>query len=152
MIYFEDFSPGEIVEYGDRAVTAEEIIAFAREFDPQPFHLSEEEGRDSPAGGLVASGWHLASIMMRMNCDEMLLESSSQGSPGIEEIDWPTPVRPGDRLRIRRTTLSARVSRSRPTVGLVEARFELMNQAGEIVMTQRGSIFFGLRPSRETER
>ena len=152
LLYFEDFPPGEVVEYGDLLVTAEDIVAFAREFDPQPFHLSHDEGLASAAGGLIASGWHTAAMMMRINCDEMLLDAASQGSPGIEAIDWRKPVRPGDRLRVRRTTLSARASRSRPDLGVVEARFELINQNREVVMTQQGSMFFRRRPSAEAAR
>jgi acyl dehydratase len=147
--YFEDFPAGEVVEFGDREVIAEEIIAFARQFDPQPFHLSEEAGRASVAGGLIASGWHTTSMMMRMICDAMLVDVAGQGSPGMDSIDWLKPVRPGDRLRVRRTTVSARSSRSRPDIGVIEARFELMNQNREIVMTQQGSMFFRRRPGLE---
>jgi acyl dehydratase len=150
--YFEDFPAGEVVEFGDREVTAEEIIAFARQFDPQPFHLSEEAGRASVAGGLIASGWHTASMMMRIICDAMLFDAAGQGSPGMDAIDWLKPVRPGDRLRVRRTTVSARGTRSRPEIGVIEARFELMNQNREIVMTQQGSMFFRRRPGAEAAR
>jgi acyl dehydratase len=149
LLYFEDFPAGEVVEFGDREVTAEEIIVFARQFDPQPFHLSEEAGRASVAGGLIASGWHTASMMMRIIVDAMLFDAAGQGSPGMEAIDWLKPVRPGDRLRVRRITVSARSSRSRPDIGVIEARFELMNQNREIVMTQQGSMFFRRRPGAE---
>ena len=152
MLYFEDFPAGEVVEFGDREVTAEEIIAFARQFDPQPFHLSEEAGRASVAGGLIASGWHTASMMMRIIVDAMLFDAAGQGSPGMEAIDWLKPVRPGDRLRVRRITVSARSSRSRPDIGVIDARFELMNQNREIVMTQQGSMFFRRRPGAEAAR
>ena len=152
LLYFEDFPPGEIVEYGDRTVTAEEIVEFAREFDPQPFHLDEAAARGSMAGGLRASGWHSAALMMRINCDAFFLRAASQGSPGIESIDWLRPVRPGDRLSVRRTTISARVSRSRPDIGVVEMRFELMNQNRDVVMRQQGTVFFGRRPNGETQR
>ena len=151
-LYFEDFPVGEIVEFGDRAVTAEEIVEFAREFDPQPFHLDEAAARESMAGGLIASGWHSAALMMRINCDEVFLRSSAQGSPGIDSIDWLKPVRPGDRLSVRRTTLGARPSRSRPDIGVVEMRFELMKQNREVVMRQQGAVFFGRRPNGETQR
>jgi acyl dehydratase len=149
LLYFEDFPAGEVVEFGDREVTAEEIVAFARQFDPQPFHLSEAEGRALGVGGLIASGWHTASMMMRIIYDEMLVNAAGQGSPGMEAIDWLKPVRPGDRLRARRITLGARTSRSRPEIGVIEARFELMNQNRDIVMTQQGSMFFRRRPSAE---
>ena len=141
-LHFEDFAPGEVLEFGDYEMTAAEIVDFAREFDPQLFHLDEEGARDTFAGGLIASGWHTASILMRMICDGFLNRSTSQGGPGVEELEWTKPVRPGDRLRARRTTLSARALRSRPTLGLVEFRFEVFNQNAEIVMRQRNTIFF----------
>ena len=141
-LYFEDFAPGEIVEYGDAPVTAEAIVEFARQFDPQPFHLDAQAGRASMMGGLIASGWHTAAMLMRMSCDAFLNRAAAQGSPGIEALDWLKPVRPGDRLRVRRTTLSARASRSRPAVGVVAFLFETLNQNLEIVMTQKGAIFF----------
>ena len=147
LLYFEDFPPGEVSEYGDRLVTAEDIVEFARDFDPQPFHLDDEAGRETQAGGLIASGWHTAALLMRMNCDEFILRSASQGAPGTDEVNWLKPVRPGDRLRVRRKTLSARVSRSRPETGLVEMLFEVLNQNGEIVMTQKGTLFIGRRHS-----
>src|SRR5271154_7264857 len=125
LLYFEDFPLGEILEFGDRHVTAEEIIEFARQFDPQPFHLDAEAARGTQAGGLIASGWHTASLLMRMCCDAFVSRSASQGGPGVEELNWVKPVRPGDRLRARRTTLSARVSGSRPAIGLVGFQFEV---------------------------
>jgi len=152
LLHFEDFSPGESLEYGDRLVTAEEIVEFAREFDPQPFHLDDEAGRETQAGGLIASGWQIAALLMRLNCDEFLLRCASQGAPGTDEINWLKPVRPGDRLRVRRTTLSARASRSRPQTGLVEFLFEVFNQNGEIVMTQKGPLFIGRRPAGQSAR
>jgi acyl dehydratase len=148
-LHFEDFAPGEVAEYGDFAVTEEEIVAFARDFDPQPFHLDAIAARETLAGGLIASGWHTASLLMRMNCEGFLNRSTSQGGPGVEELAWLKPVRPGDCLRVRRTTLGARVSRSRPTLGLVAFAFEVLNQNGEIVMGQKNSIFF-LRRSTAT--
>jgi acyl dehydratase len=148
-LYFEDFPPGEVVEYGDAPVTAEAIVEFAKEFDPQPFHLDAEAGRASIAGGLIASGWHTAAMLMRMSCDAFLNRAAAQGSPGIDELDWLKPVRPGDRLSARRTTLSARPSRSRPAVGVVEFLFEVLNQNLEIVMTQKGAIFFLRRAAGE---
>jgi len=151
-LYFEDFPPGEVVEYGDMPVTAEAIVEFARQFDPQPFHLDEEAGRGTLAGGLIASGWHVAAMAMRMSCDAFVLRSASQGSPGVEAIDWLKPVRPGDRLRVRRTTLSARPSRSRPAIGIVESRWEILNQNGDIVMTQKGSAFIRRRAAAEAGR
>jgi acyl dehydratase len=152
LLYFEDFPPGEILEYGDRLVTAEEIVEFARQFDPQPFHLDEEAARGTQAGGLIASGWQTAALLMRMNCDAFVLRSASQGAPGVEELDWSKPVRPGDRLRVRRTTLSARASRSRPEIGLVEFLFEVLNQDRETVMTQKNVAMIARRASVEAAR
>ena len=152
LLYFEDFPPGDISEYGDHLVTAEEIVEFARDFDPQPFHLDEAAGRETQAGGLIASGWHTASLLMRMNCDQFILRSASQGAPGTDEVNWLKPVRPDDRLRVRRTTLGARPSRSRPQTGLVEFLFEVFNQNGEIAMTQKGALFLGRRPAVEGGR
>jgi acyl dehydratase len=148
-LYFEDFPPGEVVEYGDMEVSAVRIKAFAEQFDPQPFHLDENAARDSMAGGLIASGWHTAAMLMRMNCDHFLNRSAAQGSPGIEEVNWLKPVRPGDRLRVRRTTVSARASASRPELGLVDFMFEVVNQKGEVAMTQKNVILFTRRPAAE---
>jgi acyl dehydratase len=148
-LYFEDFPPGEVVEYGDMEVSAVRIKAFAEQFDPQPFHLDENAARDSMAGGLIASGWHTAAMLMRMNCDHFLNLSAAQGSPGIEEVNWLKPVRPGDRLRVRRTTVSARASASRPELGLVDFMFEVVNQKGEVAMTQKNVILFTRRPAAE---
>jgi acyl dehydratase len=149
LLHFEDFPPGEISEYGDHLVTAEAIVEFARKFDPQSFHLSEEGARGSQAGGLIASGWHTVALLMRMSCDAFILRSASQGAPGVEEIKWIKPVRPGDRLSVRRTTLSARPSRSRPEIGLVEFLFEALNQHGDVVMTQQNVLFVRRRMSAE---
>ena len=145
LLYFEDFRAGEVREYGDRLVSAEEIISFAREYDPQPFHLDPEAAKSSQAGGLIASGWHTAVMLMRMNCDEFLLRAASEGAPGVEEVKWLLPVRPGDRLSVRRTVLSARTSRSKPAIGVVEFLFEALNQNREVVMTQRNASFLRRR-------
>ena len=149
LLYFEDFPVGEILEYGDRLVTAEEIVEFARQFDPQPFHLDEAAARGTQAGGLIASGWQTASVLMRMSCDAFVLRTASQGGPGLEELSWVKPVRPGDRLRARRTTLSARVSQSRPEIGLVGFQFEVINHDGETVMTQKNVMMIRRRAIAE---
>ena len=145
VLHFEDFPAGEVREYGDRLVTEAEIIAFARQFDPQSFHVDAEAAKDSQIGGLIASGWHTAALLMRMNCDEFLLRAASEGAPGVDEVKWVKPVRPGERLRVRRTTLSARVSQSRPELGIVEFLFEVLNADGEVRMTQRNSCFIRRR-------
>jgi len=145
LLYFEDFPVGEIKEYGDRLVTADEIVAFARRFDPQSFHLDAEAAKDSQAGGLIASGWHTASLLMRMNCDEFLLRSASQGAPGVDEVKWIKPVRPGECLRVRRTTLGARGSASRPEIGILEFLFEVLSASGETLMSQKNVMFIRRR-------
>jgi acyl dehydratase len=145
MRFFEDFPVGEIVEFGDRLVTADEIVAFAKDWDPQPFHLDAEAARSSQIGELIASGWHSGAMLIRMMCDAYLLDSASEGAPGIDEIRWLKPVRPGDRLRARRTTVSARPSRSRPQIGVIEFHHELSNQNGETVLTLRGPSFIRRR-------
>ena len=107
---FEDFPPGEVVEYGGIEVSAGEIVEFAREFDPQPFHTDEEAARGA-TGGLIASGWHTSALLLRMNCDAFLLRAAVLDEPGIEEIRWERPTRPGDRLHVRRRTLADQPSR-----------------------------------------
>lgn len=144
-LYFEDFAPGSIAEFGPRSVTREEIIAFAAEFDPQPMHLDEGAARASMLGGLAASGWHTCSILMRMIYDGFLFESASMGSPGVDEVRWLAPVRPGDTLTIRRTVLDARVSNSKPDRGFVTLRFEVLNQAGRPVMTLKTPMMIARR-------
>jgi acyl dehydratase len=148
-LHFEDFSSGEVVEYGDIEVSSVRIKAFAEQFDPQPFHLDEVAARDTFAGSLIASGWHTAAMLMRMNCDYFLNRSAAQGSPGIEAVNWLKPVRPGDRLSVRRKIVEARASASRPELGLVGFEFEVMNQLREVVMTQKNVILFKRRPVAE---
>jgi acyl dehydratase len=144
-LHFEDFVPGEVLTYGHYHLTREEIIAFAAEYDPQPFHMDEVAGAASLLGGLAASGWHGCAILMRLNCDGFLLDAASMGAPGIDEVKWLRPLRPGMVLSVRRTVLEARASKSRPGMGLVKFLFELMTQTGEVVLTQEGSIMFGRR-------
>ncbi len=145
MLYYEDFPIGQVVEFGDRLVTADEIVAFARDWDPQPFHVDAEAAKQSQIGELIASGWHTGALLMRMICDAYLLDSASEGAPGVDEIRWVRPVRPGDTLRARRATLSTRTSKSRPAIGIVEFAYELSNQNGETVLTMRGSSFLRRR-------
>ena len=145
LLHFEDFPVGEVMTYGSYRLTREAIIAFAREFDPQPFHVDEVAARDSMLGGLAASGWHACSILMRLNCDGFMVGSTSMGAPGIEEVKWLMPLRPGVVLSVRRTTLETRTSRSRPEMGLVRFRFELIADGQALVMTQQGWIMFGRR-------
>lgn len=130
---FEDFTPGRRFDFAKRTLTAGEIIAFAKEFDPQPMHIDEAAGRASILGGLAASGWHTSSIMMRMLFDAYIDGSTSEGSPGVDLMEWKRPVLAGDTLGGHCEVLEARVSRSRPDLGIVRLRAEVTNQRGEIV-------------------
>ena len=144
-IAFEDFLPGATRILGPVTVSKDEIIAFGREYDAQPFHVDEAAAKESFIGTLIASGWHSCCINMRLLADGLLLDSTSMGAPGIDEVRWLKPVRPGDTLRSRMTVLESRPSNSRPALGFVRFRFELMNGGDEIVMTQANTIMFGRR-------
>ena len=133
--YFEDFNAGWTAEYGPRRVSREEIIGFAAQFDPQPMHLDEEAARHTMLGGLAASGWHSCCIMMKMIADGLLLDTASMGAPGIEEVKWLKPVRPGDSLTVRGKVLWTRASQSKPDRGFVNFHWEVSNDRGERVMT-----------------
>jgi acyl dehydratase len=145
MRYFEDFHPGDTYELGSKEVTAEEIVGFARRYDPQPFHVDEEAAAEGPFGGLAASGWHTAAIFMRLYVDAILLDSASMGSPGVEELRWLVPVRPGDELRGRATVLEATPSERHANRGTVRARLELLNQHDEVVLRMVARGFFARR-------
>jgi acyl dehydratase len=132
--HHEDFAPGQTLAYGARPVTRADIIAFATEFDPQPIHLDEEAARASIVGGLCASGFHTCSVMMRLLCDGFLLRSTSLGSPGLDEVKWLKPMRPGDALSVRIHTLETRNLQSRPDVGISKMRFDLVNQRDEVIL------------------
>ncbi|HEX8662747.1 MAG TPA: MaoC family dehydratase [Beijerinckiaceae bacterium] len=144
-LHFEDFSPGTADVPGSITVTKEAIVAFAREFDAQPFHTGEEAARRTFAGGLIASGWHTCGLLMRLCADGFINDASSMGAPGVEELKWLKVVRPGDTLRARYTVLESKASRSRPEMGLVRIHYELLNQADEVVMTQRNWAMLGRR-------
>jgi acyl dehydratase len=146
-LFWEDFDVGQVNEYGRKLVTAEEIKEFAAEFDPQPMHLDEEAARATLVGGLCASGWHTCAIMMRIVADGFVLNSSSMGAPGVEEVRWLAPVRPGDTLRVRVTVLDKKASQSRPLLGFVGLFFEVLNEAGTCVMTSRTNMMFARRAS-----
>jgi len=132
---------------GSHTFNAEEIVEFARQFDPQPFHVDAEAARTSFFGGLIASGWHTCAIGMRFAVDSYINASASLGSPGVDNIRWQSPVRPGDTITYRRVILASRASQSRPGVGLTQVRLEAHNQRGEIVMTNEGWGMFGRRPA-----
>ena len=146
MLYFEDFPPGDVRESPPRTITREEMVEFARTYDPQPFHLDDEAAKKTIYGGLIGSGWLTVSVMMRLLWDTMLKDTVSLGSPGSDEIRWLKPVRPGDTLRARFTVVEAIPSRSKPDRGVVKTFTEILNQHGEVVMTMRGLGMFGRRP------
>ncbi|MEO8005755.1 MAG: MaoC family dehydratase [Betaproteobacteria bacterium] len=147
MRYWEDFKVGEVEQIGGKLVDREEVIEFAKQFDPQPFHIDEAAAKESMYGGLIASGWHTCAMIMRMMCDAYMLQSASVGSPGIDNLKWLKPVRPGDTIRARRTTLESRASKSRPDIGIVNNLWEVFNQDGEMVMSMQGYGMFRRRVS-----
>jgi acyl dehydratase len=149
-LYWEDFPVGSVREFGQMLVTREAVLAFAQQFDTQPFHLDDAAAEASLFGKLAASGWHTCSMAMRMLCDDYLLVSSSMGSPGIDNLRWLKPVYPGDTLRVRLTVLAARPMASRATVGLVQFGWEVLNQDGTIVLTMQGWNMFGRREAAPT--
>lgn len=142
---FEDLTEGVTIPFGPKTVSAEEIVTFARQFDPQPMHLDEAAGKASLLGGLSASGWHSSAIFMRMLYDALLADSTSQGSPGITESRWKRPVLAGDTLSGATTVTARRPLRSRPGIGLVTLRHLVVNQRGETVMEVENPIMFGMR-------
>ncbi|MGV1752213.1 MaoC family dehydratase [Agrobacterium sp. CG674] len=130
---FEDFTPGRSFPLGPKTVTADEIIEFAMEFDPQPMHLSEEAGKASILGGLAASGWHTCGMVMRMTVDSYMKDAPSQAGLGVDFVEWKKPVLADDTLSGTSTVVEQRVSRSRPDMGVIKLRHELQNQRGETV-------------------
>ena len=145
--WFEDFVVGDEQEFGDYLVTEEEIVEFARKYDPQPFHLDHEAARASHFGGLIGSGWMTCCIAMRLLCDHFIPRQSSMGSPGVDEVRWLKPVRPGDRLRLRMKVLEVRPSQSKADRGVIIGQHELLNQHGEVVLRQVGRGMYKKRPA-----
>ncbi|MBX3598146.1 MAG: MaoC family dehydratase [Rhizobiaceae bacterium] len=139
---YEDFEEGATIELGSKHVSADEIVEFATEFDPQPMHLDEEAGKNSILGGLAASGWHTSCMFMRLLCDIVLLKSTSQGAPGLDLVKWKKPVLAGDTLSARLIVVSKRVSSRRPNLGLVTMRGEMLNQRGDQVFEIHNTIMF----------
>lgn len=135
--YFEDYVPGAVFEYGEIRVSEAEIIEFAHRFDPQPMHVDPEAAAQGRFGGLIASGWHTGAMMMRLLADNFLPRKASLASPGIDELRWLRPVRPGDMLRIRVCVLEATRSRSKPDRGMVRTLVEVLNQHDDIVMSMK---------------
>ena len=133
--HWEDFKPGTVAFYGPRLVTREEIVAFAAEFDPQPMHLDEAAGAATLLEGLAASGWHSCCILMRIIADGFINDSNSLGAPGVDEVRWLKPLRPGTRVRVRTTILETRASNSRPEIGFVKCLFELLDEQDTVLIT-----------------
>ena len=144
--YLDDFDPGQTFELGSFTLSEAEIIDFARRFDPQPFHTDPEAAKDSPFGGLIASGWHTASATMRLMVDNFIPRESSMGSPGIDELRWTRPVRPGDTIRVTYRVLDVVPSRSKPDRGHIAGEVVATNDDGEVVMTFRGRGIYRRRP------
>jgi acyl dehydratase len=144
-LYFEDFELGMVFDLGERTLAKEDIVAFAREYDPQPFHVDEEAARESAFGGLIASGWHTGSVFMRLYADALLSRAAAMGSPGVEELRWLKPVRPGDTLTARVTVLDTAPSTRNPKRGTVHLFSEVENQRGETVMTMKARGLFARR-------
>jgi acyl dehydratase len=143
--YFEDYVAGSVHEFGSITVDQEEVVAFARRFDPQVFHLDPESAKETIYGGLIASGWHTAGLMMRLYADHFVSKVASLGSPGVDELRWIKPVRPGDVLSVRVTILETDRSRSKPDRGIVRSFIEVMNQNREVVMSMKAVNFFYCR-------
>jgi acyl dehydratase len=140
--YWEDFPPGWTYESGARVLSAADIVAFASDWDPQRFHVDEQAAKQTPFGGLIASGWQSCGVAMRLMCDGYLLESACVGSPGIEELRWLKPVRPGDALRLRATALESTPSQKQAGRGTTLFRWELLNQEDTVVLSMRGRQYF----------
>lgn len=144
-LHWEDFKPGAVAIYGPRLVTREEIVAFAAEFDPQPMHLDEAAASATMLGGLGASGWHICCLLMRIIADGFILDSNSMGSPGIDQMRWLAPLRPGTNIQVRATILESRASTSRPEIGLTKFRYEMIDDAGAILAEMITTAMFGRR-------
>jgi len=144
-IWWEDFPVGKVRQTGTATLTREEVVAFGRQFDPQPFHVDEAAAAHSRYGGLIASGWHTCALAMRLYYETVLRHAASQGSPGLEKVRWLLPVRPGDTLRVRVEVLEARPSGSKPELGLVRSHWVMLNQRDEAVMEMEGWGMFRRR-------
>ena len=143
--FWEDFEVGHRISIGSKLVSEEEIIEFATKFDPQYFHLDAKEAQKSHFKGLIASGWHTCCIVMKLMCDSYLLNTESMGSPGLDNVKWLQPVRPGDELEVFRTVLESKESRTKPTLGIIKFLFEAFNQNKELVFSTITVQFIGKR-------
>lgn len=145
--FFDDYAPGVTLDCGSVSVDQAEIVSFAKEFDPQQFHTDPEAAVGGPYGGLIASGWHTAALVMRQLVEHYISAEASLGSPGVDELRWPYPVRPGDTLRVRATVVEARRSLSKPDRGIVKTMVEAVNQDGRTVMRATAINFVRVRPA-----
>jgi len=146
-LYLEDFSAGQRFELGRRTLSEADILAYAREYDPQPFHVDREAATASIYGGLIASGWHTMSVFMRLCVDGLLLRAHSMGSPGVDSVKWPAPVRPGDTLTASLTVTEVRPSNSKPDRGFVRNSGRMLNQKGETVLAFEAALMIRRRPA-----
>lgn len=144
-IFFEDFFDGQEITLGSVTADRDEILDFARRYDPQSFHVDEEAAARSIYGGIIASGWHTGAMMMRLLCDGLFLRAASMGSPGLDQLRWIRPVRPGDTLTLTGRVLSAKTSRSKPDRGSVDISYKVHNQHGDLAMTFQAVTIFGRR-------
>jgi acyl dehydratase len=145
--YFEDYISGSVFEFGSIPVSEAEIIDFAKKFDPQDIHINREKAASGPFGGLIASGWHTCGLMMRLYADNFLSSVAAIASPGVDELRWLKPVRPGDSLRIRVSVLDSRRSGSKPDRGMVRVLVEVLNQQQELVMSVKTMNLLRCRPA-----
>jgi acyl dehydratase len=145
LLYFEDVKVGDTERFGRYEVTREEIIEYARQFDPQPFHLDEEAGKASPFGGLIASGWHTGAMLIRMLNDHSIPRAATSGALGFDDLKWVKPVRPGDILSVETRVLDKAESRSRPEIGVVKVESRVLNQAGELKMSLVSIVLYRRR-------
>ena len=143
--HFEDFEPGTVAIYGPRRVTREEIVAFAAEFDPQPMHLDEAAAGATLLGGLAASGWHTCCLLMRIIADGFVLDANALGAPGVDEVRWLKPLRPGTQIRVRATVLDKRVSSSRPELGFVRIHYDVLDEQDDVLTTLVSSMMLARR-------
>jgi acyl dehydratase len=144
-LYLEDFQVGQVVELGSTTITRDEILDFATQYDPQPFHVDEAAAEQSIYGGLIASGWHTVSLFMRLLVDGLLCQAASLGSPGVDEVRWLKPVRPGDTLSARSIIHAVIPSRSKPDRGILRTTYEMFNQDGDRVLSMKGVGMFARR-------
>ena len=145
--FYEDYTAGHVYELGSITVSEPEIIEFARRYDPQYFHVDPAKAAASQFGGIIASGWQTVGLAMRLYVDRYLSHVASLASPGVDEVRWPNPVRPGDTMRVRVTVLDTRVSRSKPDRGIVWTHAEVLNQNNEVVMSIKAMTMIRCRPT-----